>query len=749
MVERHQGLASPIVQLHTQVEGLHYLLLVPLPGNRILSVAVPPRSRLSGATPLARFLHPEGGPEPGSAVRSLYLVPSEEPIADSIAASGRRPPVEWHATEMGWRSEAAARYPSGWMRAHLFVRTSPLPLLLIRGILVTAAGLGILVLLWVAARLICGDLGEVPAFRRERLRSFRGRLTLTLFAFFLIPAGIFSFVAYGAVAREVILSAEGFARRAVEQTVDRLSPGAPLWNVAAEVGSDLLLYRRGSLRVAAAQEIIDLGLFDTWLPPSVHLAFSRGEDLEEVDRRRLGENDYLVAYRRLDPEMVLAAPIPLARDDIALRQTEFRDIALLLSLLGAALSVVLSFLVGRALTRPIEELSRAAATIGAGNLQVRLPESRADEFGGVYRSFNRMATRLRRARGALMRETRRTETIVAEAATGVLALDAEADVELVNPRAAEILQGTLEVGMPLPRTSPALRAVADAVNDFWRSSAPEAGAEIEVESRILRLRMRRLMGAGAPGGAVIALEDVTREVRSARVLAWGEMARQVAHEIKNPLTPIKLSVQHLRRAFQDGRPDYAQILDRNVESILGEIDRLGEIARAFSRFGTPESTVERLETVDVGRVVAETLTLYQGTGEGIRYEVEVRGDGEEGVLGIARTGELKEVLVNLLENAREAVGDEGEIHVTVNGLNGAGHVEVAVADTGEGIPEELLTRVFDPHFSTRTSGTGLGLAIVRRMVESWGGEVLAESEAGVGTRVRVRIRKPEEDERRG
>ncbi|HEX6069868.1 MAG TPA: ATP-binding protein [Longimicrobiaceae bacterium] len=736
MVERNDDIQEPVVQLHTKVEGLHYLLLVPLPGGRILSVAVPPRSRLGGATPLARFLHPDDGPEPGSTVRSLYLVPSEEPVADSIAAAaGPRPRVEWLPTEMGWRSEARARYPSGWMRAHLFVRTSTVPLLLIRGLLVTAALAGAMFLFWMVARLICGDLGEVPAFRRERLRSFRGRLTLTLFAFFLIPAGIFSFVAYRAVAREVILSAEGFARRAVEQTVDNLSPGAPLWNVAAEVGSDLLLYRRGSLRVAAAQEIIDLGLFDTWLPPAVHLAFTSGEDLEEVDRRQLGENDYLVAYRRLDPEVVLAAPIPLARDDIALRQSEFRDIALLLSLLGAGLSVVLSFFVGRALTRPIDELSRAAATIGAGNLQVSLPESRQDEFGGVYRSFNRMANRLRKARAALIRETRRTETIVAEAATGVLALDAEADVELVNPRAAEILQGTLEVGMPLPRTSPALRAVADALGDFWRSGSLEAGAELEVESRILRLRMRRLTSPAGPAGAVIALEDVTSEVRTARVLAWGEMARQVAHEIKNPLTPIKLSVQHLRRAFQDGRSDYAMILDRNVESILREIDRLGEIARAFSRFGTPDSTVEGLEAVDVARVVAETLTLYRGTGQGIRYELDV--NGSDGVMAVARIGELKEVLVNLLENAREAVGEEGEIRVTVSGGNGDERVEVAVADTGEGIPEDLLARVFDPHFSTRTSGTGLGLAIVRRMVESWGGEVVAESESGVGTTMRV------------
>lgn len=740
MVEQHADLQEPIVQLHTRVEGLHYLLLVPLPGDRILSVAVPPRSRLAGATALSRFLRSADEEGWGGSVGSLYLVPSEDPVADSLAAQrGPGERVLWLPTQGGWRSEAPVRYPSGWMHAHLLVRTSTVPMLLIRGTLLTAALVGALFLIWLAARLICRDLGSLPILRPERLRSFRLRLTLALFAFFLIPAGIFSLVAYSAVAREVILSAESFARRTLNQTVDRLSPGAPLWNVAEEVGEDLLLYRSGTLAVAPAPEIIELGLFDTWLPPAVHLQFATGDELEDADRRRLGQNEYLVAYRRLEGDVVLAAPIPLARDDIAQRQTQFRDIALLLTLAGGALSVVLSLLVGRALSRPIDELSQAAVTIGAGNLQIHLPENRPDEFGGVYRSFNRMASRLRQARTALIRETRRTETIVAEAATGVLALDVNADVELVNPRAAEILAGTIDVGRPLPRTSPALRAVAEAFDRFWRSGELEGAAELEVDGRILRLRMRRVSGAGASGGAVIALEDVTREVRSARVLAWGEMARQVAHEIKNPLTPIKLSVQHLRRAYQDRRHDYESILERNVDSILLEIDRLGEIARAFARFGTPESTVEPLELVDIGAVVSETLTLYQGGGEEIRFESG--GDGAQGVLAVARRGELKEVLVNLLENAREAVGGEGEIRVSVNGAGHPGRVELSVVDSGEGIPEELLARVFEPHFSTRTSGTGLGLAIVRRIVESWGGEVLAESTPGHGTRVRVLMRR--------
>ncbi|MBW3630175.1 MAG: HAMP domain-containing protein, partial [Gemmatimonadetes bacterium] len=507
-----------------------------------------------------------------------------------------------------------------------------------------------------------------------------------------------------------------------------------LARLGAEVGTDLLVYRNGALANAAAPEVLALGLFDSWLPPQVYLTFRGGEELEDWEIRRLGPNDYVVGYRRFNETSVFAAPVPLAEGEIRRRETEFRDIALLMMLLGGGLSVVLSLVVGSALTRPIEQLSRAAAAIGGGNLAVQLTEERHDEFGTVYRSFNRMARRLGRARTALEQETRRTETIVAEAATGVLALDGDGRLELVNPRAAEILGTNLDSDATLPRSNALLAAVADAVREFRASNEAEAGREIQMDGRIVRLRLRRL----TPSGTVVALEDVTAEIRTTRVLAWGEMARQVAHEIKNPLTPIKLAVQHLRRAYLDGRADYREILDRNVDAILEEIDRLSEIARAFSRFGTPPAAASELESVDVARAVQDTLALYRGGGEGIRFSSHI--DGLDGVRAVGRMGELKEVLVNLLENARDAVDSGGEIRVEVSTAE-PGWVDITVADTGEGIPSDLLPRIFEPHFSTRTSGTGLGLAIVRRLVESWGGEATAESESGVGTRVRIRLKK--------
>jgi signal transduction histidine kinase len=225
-----------------------------------------------------------------------------------------------------------------------------------------------------------------------------------------------------------------------------------------------------------------------------------------------------------------------------------------------------------------------------------------------------------------------------------------------------------------------------------------------------------------------------QEVRTARVLAWGEMAQQIAHEIKNPLTPIKLAVQHLRRAFRDGRTDFGKILDENVEQILTEINRLTEISRAFSRYGAPVEQTGELARVNVSAIVHEAITLYRAGDTSVNYREELESAE---LLVHARTEELREVLMNLLENARDAVGAEGT--VTVSARQRDGRVELVVADDGSGIAPDLLPRIFDPHFSTRSSGTGLGLAIVRRLVEGWGGTVEVASRPGDGTRFDIAI----------
>jgi signal transduction histidine kinase len=278
------------------------------------------------------------------------------------------------------------------------------------------------------------------------------------------------------------------------------------------------------------------------------------------------------------------------------------------------------------------------------------------------------------------------------------------------------------------------RALARPIADLRRASAAVGRGHLQV-----RLPEQRV---GEFGELFTSFNRMTRrlrraraqELRTARILAWGEMARQVAHEIKNPLTPIKLSIQHIRRTYMDRRPDYEDILDSSVDQILEEIDRLSDIARAFSRYGAPQEIPGETEPVDVAAIARDTLTLYQAPDRSVRYDLVI--DGYDAVAA-ARSSELREVMVNLLENARVAVRHTGTVEVRVS--SSGRFVRLDVRDDGEGIPPEQLPKIFEPHFSTRSSGTGLGLAIVRRLVEGWGGEVAADSEVGAGTTIRVLI----------
>jgi signal transduction histidine kinase len=230
---------------------------------------------------------------------------------------------------------------------------------------------------------------------------------------------------------------------------------------------------------------------------------------------------------------------------------------------------------------------------------------------------------------------------------------------------------------------------------------------------------------------------------SQRVLAWGEMARQVAHEIKNPLTPIRLGIQHLLRARSDPRVDFDHVLRQNAERILTEIDRLDEIARSFSRYGTAPAERPPAERTDVAAVARDVLALERlGSGGGIAWELVGADADVAPAWARARADELREVLLNVLENARHAQSRHVRLHVAAEGAR----VTIVVEDDGDGIPPDILPHIFEPHFSTRTSGSGLGLAVSRRVIDGWGGSIAVASRrterggGGRGTRVTIALR---------
>ncbi len=237
--------------------------------------------------------------------------------------------------------------------------------------------------------------------------------------------------------------------------------------------------------------------------------------------------------------------------------------------------------------------------------------------------------------------------------------------------------------------------------------------------------------------------EVSREkiVRAEKDAAWREMARQVAHEIKNPLTPMKLSTQHCLRAHADGAPDFGEILRKSMGTISRQIDTLQKIAAEFSDFARMPS--RDLRPVAVGDVLRECVELYETGPDGpLRFRCTL-AKGVPDVL--ADRDELRRVFINLISNAAQAMNDRGEIDIVaeavkgVSGSPGRDAVEVRISDRGSGIPDDVLPRLFQPYFSTKSRGTGLGLAICRRVVGDLGGDIRLESRRGVGTTATVRL----------
>jgi signal transduction histidine kinase/HAMP domain-containing protein len=707
----------------------HYVVQIPLSdGRSVVTGLIPPVWEGAAFTPLAHLFGNtvEGGPNP------LELLPViEELLPDGSEARWSRTPEGWRA-EVGLEFTDVARY-----RARYDVDLASPPILLARATLLLALNLAVLLTFWGVGRAFGEGAPQGSTAWRRWLTTFHGRVTTALFAFFLLSNAIFGTLAYRNIAGAAQRAAQVLAERVLQDAAERYAQVNGQVALAAPRGADLLEYRDGHLSAAAAEGSVELGLYEGLVPFDAYAGLRGGSELVETRVSRLGEWEYVTAFRRLSAGNILALPVPLQAGATAVGRRDVADLLLFAIVAGAALSFVLALLVGRTLAQPIRTLQVASERVGSGNLGVQLRAQRSDEFGAVFSAFNRMVRRLRRARGALVRTTRRTQAIVEDAATGVIALDAQGRVTLVNPRAEALLARALPVGEPLADGDDPAGELVRWVQLYFRDRLGEAASEFQFDDRRIRVRARRITKAeGALGGAVLSLEDVTDELRTERILAWGEMARQVAHEVKNPLTPIKLSIQHIQRARADRRPDFDEILNRNADAMLREIDRLAAIATSFSRFGAPsEAGAVPLEPVQVDEVVGEVLALY-ATDEGpIRFEGDVPPDLPP---VNARGTEMKEVLVNLLENARAAISEEGTVTVGARELGDG--VVLSVVDDGSGIPAELLPRVFEPHFSTRSSGTGLGLAIVRRLVESWDAAVSVESESGRGTAIHISLR---------
>ncbi|HEX6941836.1 MAG TPA: ATP-binding protein [Gemmatimonadaceae bacterium] len=705
-------------------QGLQTLAAVPHADGTVTTIVVAPPSRLveeDAFSLLTGLSRPSTSEPPYDLV--LTALPSPVPLSE-------RPVWERKGNELhgDWLVPGAGE----GARAHVEVELRGLDVLAPRGALIVLLDLLVLGVLWT---LVAMSDGGVVRWARSRLgawaRSYRGRLTVTLFMFFLIPAGAFALWSYSRLIqsdRESRALLLGETLRAVA----RVGAADNLSSVSERFDTPLLAYQFGQLVRASDMLYEQLAPVGRFLPPEVQIGLGVESEVTMTARPEVAGVPLLLGYRPIaltgGGRTVLAAP---ARFTERVLDRERRDIGVLVlfaASLGALAALALSGLAARELERPVGALRLAALRIARGERYPPPERAPAKEFVPVFSAFERMDADLASSRAALEEAQRRTESVLQDVASAVIAVDRAGRVTLANPGADAVLGRPVTPGLTLRELGET--GLAARTEAFLEGSNAEADFDETIHGRQVRGSLAHLeRGAG---GAVLTLEDVTDLARAQRVLAWGEMARQVAHEIKNPLTPIRLGVQHLRRARGDNRVDFSRVFEQNVERILAEIDRLDEIARAFSRYGM--SPAERLDPVplDVAAITRDVVDLERMAADGVVWHLAAPAAP---VMGLARDDELREVLLNVMENARQAGANRIDVAVTPTD----GHVEVTVRDDGDGVAADDLDRIFEPRFSTRTSGSGLGLAISRNMVEAWGGRMHAERASGGGTVMHISL----------
>ncbi|WP_127478721.1 sensor histidine kinase [Sulfurivermis fontis] len=441
------------------------------------------------------------------------------------------------------------------------------------------------------------------------------------------------------------------------------------------------------------------------------------------------------------------------------------SLILLLSLLTA---VWAAFFSARRLVAPIRDLAEGTRAVAAGDYDKRLPLPGRDELGFLVRSFNEMTYKIAQSQQAArlsqrQAEEQRTylEAVLGRLSSGVLTLDSDGVLHTANAAAGQILGVELHdaLGRPLqdlPGRHPALDQFIEALLPHLVPAEPEWRAELVLFGpkgrQVLMCRGALLPGIDGAndseqsgGGHVIVFDDITALIQAQRDAAWGEVARRLAHEIKNPLTPIQLSAERLRHKYLATMPGAdAEVLDRATHTIVQQVEAMKEMVKAFSDYARPPQI--RLEMVGMNRIVNEVVELYRTEQRPIGFDLQL--DPRTPTIE-ADAGRLRQVLHNLIKNALEACGPAGaHIRITTRCAQETGcrYVELSVCDDGPGIPEEMLANLFEPYVTSKPKGTGLGLAIVKKIVEEHGGMIWVENmpEGGACIMIRLPVKKAEQ-----
>jgi len=424
-------------------------------------------------------------------------------------------------------------------------------------------------------------------------------------------------------------------------------------------------------------------------------------------------------------------------------------LVLLISLLA---SVYGAFFFARRLVVPIQLLMQGTRAVARGDFETRVPTPTRDEIGFLVHSFNDMTQRLAQASAEarsgqqqVEAERRKLELILARLSTGVMSLEPDLRIRTANQAAGAILGVDLEkrVGesvVELAGSRPLLSQFLDVAQEHLRRGESEWREQIEIRDdgirRVLMCACTELPGdSDSPAGYAIVFDDITTLLQAQREAAWGEVARRLAHEIKNPLTPIQLSAERLRRKYLGAASGEADdLLDRATHTIIQQVEAMKQMVNAFSEYArTPTMQVSRF---DVNALITEVSELYAHQEKPLSITLAL---GQELPQIEADAGRLRQVLHNLLRNSIEATEhqDDARVEIATRKVPGGAQelIEIRVTDNGPGFAGDIVHQAFDPYVTSKPKGTGLGLAIVKKLVEEHGGQISARNREHGGAEI--------------
>lgn len=512
--------------------------------------------------------------------------------------------------------------------------------------------------------------------------------------------------------------------------------------VSNTVNYDINIYKNFFLEATSIRELFSSNLLTTILPGKAYFDIN----IKKIPYTIIDENIGNLKYQTLSaslkfpnqPDRIITIPILIPREALNSELAKFYEKILLSLALIFSLSTALIFLITKRISEPIQSLIHATQNISEGNFQISLPTFKDYEFNSIKESFEYMANNLDYTLQNLKQRQKYIETIISNVTNGVIAISSDGKINLINNTAKNMLNIT-PINIPnlfeYLKNQEELNSFFGAINKFKKNINMQQSQNIETtinnKNYYYKLTWVPLTQLFSSNDILLIIEDLTDVITSNRLTAWADMARRVAHEIKNPLTPMQLAIEHLYKVHKDSPNNYPEILQLCFNTITKQINLLKHTINQFSLFGADIPTNK--QNVNLEKFICSIIDNYKThLKDKINFTLNIQKDLPNVNWDINK---MQKAFINILENAIQAITDKGIITINVSKIQS--NLIIEIIDNGKGIPPYFLKKIFQPYFTTKDQGTGLGLVIAKKFIEEHNGSISITSELNKGTAVRI------------